>query len=152
MSSGSKINFDEPIPELIRRLETEHKDFESKLAEVKTNVDDNNIIRAAEIIQSIKDKIIRHAVEEEARLMRVIMHKAKEQSTESVKIMQEHNWVMNFLKNRLATMFDVPMTSDPEESKQAKNDLNEFVTNLRTHFKEEEQIVFPLTLSAEAAD
>jgi iron-sulfur cluster repair protein YtfE (RIC family) len=31
-------------------------------------------------------------------------------------------------------------------------DLNEFVNNLRKHFKEEEQIVFPLTLRAQAAN
>jgi hypothetical protein len=30
--------------------------------------------------------------------------------------------------------------------------LNEFVSNLRKHFKDEEDIVFPLTLRAEAAD
>jgi iron-sulfur cluster repair protein YtfE (RIC family) len=30
--------------------------------------------------------------------------------------------------------------------------LNEFVDNLRQHFKEEEQIVFPLTLRSESAD
>jgi hemerythrin-like domain-containing protein len=151
MSSGSRINFNEPIPQMIKRLEMEHKDFESKLVEVETNVDANNIIRAAEIIRSISDKIIRHAVEEEARLMRVIMHKAKEESTTSVKIMQEHNWVMNFIKNKLI-MLEVSTPSDPEKYEQAKNDLNEFITNLRTHFKEEEQIVFPLTLRVESLD
>ena len=78
MSSDSRINFDEPIPEMIKRLELDHKNFESKLAEVETNVDTNKIIIAVEIIRSISDKIIRHAVEEEARLMRVIMHKAKD--------------------------------------------------------------------------
>ncbi len=151
MSSGSRINFDEPIPEMIKRLELEHKDFESKLADVKTNVDANNIIRATEIIRSISDKIIRHAVEEEARLMRVIMHKAKEESAESVKIMQEHNWVINFIKNKL-NVLERSTSSDQEECQQAKSDLNEFVTNLRTHFKEEEQIIFPLTLRVESLD
>ena len=125
---------------------------ESKLAEVELSVDANNIIGAAEIIRSISDKIIRHAVEEEARLMRVIMHKAKEESAESVKIMQEHNWVMSFLKNRLITLEKVSASSDTDECEQAKNDLNEFVDNLRAHFKEEEQIVFPLTLKVEIAD
>ena len=115
------------------------------MAEVITNVDANNIIRATEIIRSISDKITRHAVEEEARLIRVIMHEAKEKSTESVKIMQEHNWVTNFLNNRLIKLEEFS-SSDQEEYQQAKNDLNEFVTNLRTHFKEEEQILFPLTL------
>lgn len=86
---------------MIKRLEIEHRNFESKLAEVEINVDANNIIGAAEIIGSVSDKIIRHAVEEEARLMRVIMHKEKDESTESIKIIEEHNWVMNFLRNRM---------------------------------------------------
>lgn len=46
----------------------------------------------------MSESIIHHAVEEEARLLRVIMHKAKDDSSESIKIMQEHNWVINFLK------------------------------------------------------
>lgn len=101
MTSANKINFDEPIPEMIKRLESEHKKFESDLVKVKTSIEDNNITLASEIIQSISDEIIHHAIEEEARLMRVIMHKAKEESAESVMIIQEHNWVMNFLKNKI---------------------------------------------------
>ena len=107
---------------------------------------------ATEIIQGISDKIIRHAVEEEARLMRVIMHNAKEESVESIKIMQEHNWVMNFLKNRMIIIKKTATSSNPVEHEQAKNDLNEFVYNLRNHFNEEEQIVFPLAQKAEASE
>jgi hemerythrin-like domain-containing protein len=151
MTSDSMINFDEPIPEMIKRLESEHKKFELKLVEVKISVENNKIDRSTEIIRSISDKIIHHAVEEEARLMRVIMHKAKEESAESVKIIQEHNWVMNFLKNRMITLEKMSASSDPSEYRQAKNDLNEFVNNLRNHFKEEEQVVFPLALRAETA-
>jgi iron-sulfur cluster repair protein YtfE (RIC family) len=40
---------------------------------------------------------------------------------------------------------------DPAEKEKAKGDLNEFVDNLRNHFKEEEQIVFPLTLRSQSA-
>jgi hemerythrin-like domain-containing protein len=65
--------------------------------------------------------------------------------------MQEHNWVTNFLNNRLIKLEEFS-SSDQEEYQQAKNDLNEFVTNLRTHFKEEEQILFPLTLRVESLD
>jgi iron-sulfur cluster repair protein YtfE (RIC family) len=137
---------------MIKRLELEHRNFESKLAEVETNVDINNIILALEIIRSISDKIIRHAIEEEARLMRVMMHKAKDESTESVKIMQEHNWVMNFLKNRIIIIKKTSTSSNSDEHEQAKNDLNELINNLRNHFKEEEEIVFPLVLRDEAAD
>ena len=151
MTQGSRINFDEPIPEMIKRLKSEHKKFESNLVKVKASIEDNNITLASEIIQSISDEIIYHAVEEEARLMRVIIRKAKEESAESVKIIQEHNWVMNFLKNRIITVKKVSPSSDPDEYAQAMNDLNEFVSNLRKHFKEEEEIVFPLALKAEVA-
>ncbi|MGH9976376.1 MAG: hypothetical protein ACRD8Z_11145 [Nitrososphaeraceae archaeon] len=88
----------------------------------------------------------------QARLMRVIMQKAKQESAQSVKILQEHNWVMNFLKNRIITVEKVSASSDRGEYEQAKNDSNEFISNLRKHFKEEEEIVFPLALTAEAAD
>jgi hypothetical protein len=58
---------------------------------------------------------------------------------------------MNFLKNRIITIEKVSASSDPDEYEQAKNDMNEFVSNLRKYFKEEEAIVFPLALRAEAA-
>ena len=47
------------------------------------------------------EKIIQHAVEEEVRLMRVIMKNGRNESSESIKIMQEHNWLMNFFNNKL---------------------------------------------------
>ncbi|MGH9982879.1 MAG: hemerythrin domain-containing protein [Nitrososphaeraceae archaeon] len=152
MISSNRIDFDEPIQEMITRLESEHKEFESNLEKVKINIQDKNITLASEIIQSISGKIVHHAVEEEARLMRVIMQKAKQDSAQSVKIVQEHNWVMNFLKNRIITVEKVSASSDRGEYEQAKNDLNEFISNLRKNFKEEEEIVFPLALRAEAAD
>jgi hemerythrin-like domain-containing protein len=151
-SDSSRINFDESIPDMIRRLELEHKEFESQLTDVETSIEDNNIIRAAEIIKCLSSRIIHHAVEEEARLMRVIMHKGKEESAESIKIMQEHTGVMNFLKNRLAAFERVSVSSDLNKCEQAKAGMNEFVNNLRIHFKEEEQVVFPLALRLESVD
>ena len=75
--------------------------------------------------------------------------------------MQEHNWVLNFFKNKLTSFENrkTPSSSYPktraegggeeeESNKQAKNELNEFVANLKSHFLEEEQIVFPLALKA----
>ncbi|MGH9979327.1 MAG: hemerythrin domain-containing protein [Nitrososphaeraceae archaeon] len=152
MTSVNRIDFNEPVPEMIARLKSEHTKFGFDLAKIKTSIKNDNATLATEIIQGMSDKIIRHAVEEEARLMRVIMHKAKEESTESVRIMQEHNWVMNFPKNRMIIINKTATSSNPDEHEQVKNDLNEFVYNLRNHFNEEEQIVFPLALKAEASD
>ena len=101
----------------------------------------------------MSESIIHHAVEEEARLLRVIMHKAKDESSESIKIMQEHNWVINFLKIDL-NKIENRKTLDLEYSSSLKyiedtKLINEFISNLREHFLEEEQIVFPLVLKAE---
>jgi len=137
---------------MIERLKSEHVMFESKFIQVENNLKRNDIKQAAQIIQGISDEIIQHAVEEEARLMRVIMYKAKEESSEPIKIMQEHNWVLNFLKNTMITVKKASTSSDPNVYEQAKEDLNEFVNNIRKHFEEEEQIVFPLTLRAEASN
>lgn len=86
------------------------------------------------------------------------MQKTKNESPESIRIMQEHNWVMNFFKNKLGTIesrtnskIDSQAQEDDyaHKNEQSKKELNEFVTNLRSHFSEEEQIVFPLALKAD---
>jgi iron-sulfur cluster repair protein YtfE (RIC family) len=152
-SSNSKINFNEPIPEMIERLKREHRNFESRLDKVDNSINRNNdIIDGVRIIRDMSEAIIHHAVEEEVRLMRVIMQNAKDESSESIRIMQEHNWVLNFFKNKLTSIENrktyLKTQIGREEYKQAKNELSEFVVNLKSHFLEEEQIVFPLALRA----
>ena len=150
MTISRRINFDESIPRMIERLKTEHIVFESKLVQIENSIKMNNIKLAAQIVQDMGEKIIQHAVEEEARLMRVIMKNAKDESSESIEIMQEHNWLMNFLNNRLMLIKNAATSSDPAEYEEAKRDLDEFVDKLRKHFKEEEEIVFPLTLRSQS--
>ncbi len=105
-------------------------------------------------------EITHHAVEEEARLMRVIMQKAKDESPESIRIVQEHNWVMDFFKNKLGAIenninskIDSQTQKDDDhyadKNEQSKKELSEFIINLKSHFSEEEQIVFPLALKAD---
>lgn len=153
-NNSSKINFNEPIPEMIERLKKEHRNFESKLDEADNTVNRNNdVTGGARIIRNMSKSIIHHAVEEEARLMRVIMHNARDESSESIRIMQEHNWVLDFFKNNLVSIEQNATSShtgSPRkiEFKQAKDELNKFTTSLRSHFMEEEQIVFPLALRA----
>jgi hypothetical protein len=95
------INFNEPIPQMIERLKQEHVDFESTFKKTEKYIDENEIKEAIKIIHDTSKSIIKHAVEEEARIMRVIMQNAKEESANSIKIMQEHNWVVDFLKHKL---------------------------------------------------
>ena len=87
--------------------------------------------------------------------MRVIMQYAKDDSSDSIRIIQEHNYVLDFFKNKLRSIEENTISlnsksqqeSEEEEFNQ-KNKLNQFITNLKSHFTEEEQIVFPLSLKA----
>jgi iron-sulfur cluster repair protein YtfE (RIC family) len=148
-----KINFDESIPDMIERLKQEHVQFKISLNKITKYNDENYISEAIVTINEIKESIIKHAVEEEARLMRVIMHNAKEESTDSIKRMQEHNWVVDFLKHRVPSIenniYPQQNKQDKPSRHEAQNEIDEFVTNLKNHFEEEEQIVFPLALKAD---
>jgi len=151
-----KINFNESIPQMISRLKEEHVEFRSTLNQVTKYSDENNINKAIETIRVMSESIIKHAVEEEARLMRVIMHNAKEESDDSIKIMQEHNWVVDFLKHKIPNIENNLYRHHQQQNKQdqqyqqkVQKEINEFVTNLKNHFEEEEQIVFPLALKAD---
>lgn len=134
-----KINFDEPIPDLIERLKREHRQLESKLVELETIGAVNK--QSIKLLEELSEPIVRHAVEEEAIVLRVIMHKAKEQSGESIKIAQEHNWIVGFIKQKIPQLTTMPQ-------QQAKQEVMKFVQNLRSHFSEEEEIMFPLALKA----
>ena len=148
-----KINFDESIPDMIERLKQEHVQFKITLNKITKYNEENNINNAIETIHDVSRPILKHAVEEEARLMRVIMHNAKEESADSIKIMQEHNWVADFLKQKILTIKEnIDKQQDGQGiqfQQKAQNEINEFVTNLKNHFEEEEQIVFPLALKAD---
>ena len=64
------INFDEPINNMIERLKSEHRNFESKLQAIEEAINSNKDIKfAAKIIRNMSESIIHHAVEEEARLL-----------------------------------------------------------------------------------
>ncbi len=143
-----RINFNEPIPQMVNRLKQEHYNFELTLQKIEDYTDKNNIKRAIELIHYISELIIKHAVEEEARIMRVIIQKAKEESSESIRIMQEHNWVVDFLKHKLSSLEtgNCQQNTQDQQQQKVRNEINDFVINLRNHFYEEEQIVFPLAL------
>jgi hemerythrin-like domain-containing protein len=145
-----KINFNEPIPQMIERLKQEHENFEISFEKIEKFVDDNEIKQAIETMHGMSESIIRHAVEEEARIMRVIMQKAKEESSSSIKIMQEHNWVVDFLKHKLQNNENEVHHHHHQQQQQEIKQINEFISNLRNHFLEEEQIVFPLALKADS--
>jgi hemerythrin len=137
-----KVDFSEPIPNMIERLKHEHRDFKSKLLQIDENSRTNSK-QAIEMLGDLGKPILRHAVEEEARIMRVIMQKAKDHSEQSIKVMQEHKQIIEFLGKTISQL----KTFSQEES--AKK-IKKFVEDSIKHFSEEEEIVFPLALKADS--
>lgn len=136
-----KVDFSEPIPKMIERLKTEHRDFESRLLRIeKSSRTDSK--QAIEMLEDLGTSILRHAIEEEARIMRVIMYKAKDRSEQSIKVMQEHRQIIEFLDKTVSKLKDF---SQEESASKVKK----FVEDSIKHFSEEERIVYPLALKAD---
>jgi iron-sulfur cluster repair protein YtfE (RIC family) len=127
---------------MIERLKHEHRDFESKLLQIEES-SRTNLKQAIEMLEDLGKSILRHAIEEEARIIRVIMQKAKDHSEQSIKVMQEHKQIIEFLDKTISQL----KTFSQEES--AKK-IKKFVEDSIKHFSEEEQIVFPLALKADS--
>ena len=137
-----KVDFSEPIPKMIERLKHEYRDFKSKLLQIDENSRTNSK-QAIEMLEDLGKSILRHAIEEEARIMRVIMQKAKDHSEQSIKVMQEHKQIIEFLDK---TISQLKTFSQEESAKKIKT----FVEDSIKHFSEEEEIVFPLALKADS--
>ena len=127
---------------MIERLKHEHRDFESRLLQIEESSRTNSK-QAIEMLADLGKSILRHAIEEEARIMRVIMQKAKDHSEQSIRVIQEHKQIIEFLDKTISQL----KTFSLEES--AKK-IKKFVEDSIKHFSEEEEIVFPLALKADS--
>jgi hemerythrin superfamily protein len=125
---------------MVQRLKNEHHVFRLEFVQIEETSKANSE-KAIEMLKEISKPILRHAVEEEARIMRVIMEKAKDQSEQSIKVMQDHRWIIEFLDKRIPQL---------EKSQEDGREIRRFVDNLTKHFIEEEEIVFPLALRADS--
>jgi primosomal protein N'' len=127
---------------MVERLKTEHRDFESRLLKIEKG-SIINLEQAIEMLEDLGKSILRHAIEEEARIMRVIMEKAKDQSEQSIKIMQEHKQIIEFLDKTVSKLKDF-------SQEQSTKKIKRFVEDSIKHFSEEEEIVYPLALKADS--
>ncbi|HXX96513.1 MAG TPA: hemerythrin domain-containing protein [Candidatus Bathyarchaeia archaeon] len=137
-----KVDFSEPIPKMIERLKAEHRDFESRLFRIEES-SRTNLTQAIELLSEVGKSILRHAIEEEARIMRVIMQKAKDHSEQSIKILQEHRQIIEFLDKTVSQLKDFSQEESAEK-------IKKFVEDSTKHFSEEEEIVYPLALKADS--
>ena len=135
------LDYNEPLPKVLERLKDEHRELVPKLRRIEQLADSGDLKVVVTELKVIKPLVLRHAVEEEARLMRPIMWEYKEKSQESIIILRYHRELEDFFEHRLPKL-----TSLPENV--ARREVGIFVKELRKHHQEEEKTLFPLALKA----
>jgi len=127
----------EAVPKMIERLRTEHRDFRLELIEIEETSGFTSH-KAIEKLEEIGRLIARHEVEEEARIIQVITEKVKEPER-LVKVIQEHRSIID-LEKKISQLED--------SSQEVVEEIKTLCNDMRKHFSEEEEIVFPLMLKA----
>ena len=132
-----RLDYDEPLQNVVKRLRSEHQEIGSKLSRIVEESEKGNLAVAISLLDLIKPEILRHAVEEEARLARFISTQSGTATEESLMIFREHRRIAEFLQHKLQYLHELPST-------QARKEINEFVSELRRHHEAEERTAFPL--------
>jgi iron-sulfur cluster repair protein YtfE (RIC family) len=122
---------------MVERLRTEHRDFRLELIEIEETSKFTSH-KAIEKLKEIGRLIVRHEVEEEARIIQVITEKVKEPER-LVKVIQEHRGIIDLEKK----IFELE-----DSSQEVAEEIKTLCNDMRKHFSEEEEIVFPLMLKA----
>ena len=135
------LDYNEPLPKVLERLKSEHRELVPKLERIEQLAKSGDIKVVATELKIIKPLVLRHAVEEEARLMRPIMWEAKDKAEDSIIILRYHRGLVDFLEHKLSNL-----TSLPENV--ARREVRIFVKELRKHHQDEEKTLFPLALKA----
>jgi hemerythrin len=128
----------EPIPKMIERLRVEHRDFRLELIQIE-EASKFSSHKAIEILREIGKSILRHEVEEEAGIIRFIMENVNE-SELSIKLMHEHKGIIDVVEKKIFQL--------EGSSQEATEEIKTLGDDIRRHFSEEEEIVFPLVLKA----
>jgi hemerythrin-like domain-containing protein len=141
-----RLDYEEPISKVVTRLKQEHKEIDQKLQRISeiARMKNGKLTVAASLLKAVSTEILRHAVEEEARLARVIVQSnvSRKASDESIEILQEHRRIKEFFDEEL------PYLLDENSEKEARSKILEFTDLMVKHHKEEEKQLFPLALRA----
>ena len=74
-------------------------------------------------MKEVAKSILRHELEEEGRIIQIIMKKVKDPE-QSVKIIGEHRRIMNLLENKISQLED--------SSKEVDEEIETFANDMRT--------------------
>jgi hypothetical protein len=135
------LDYNEPLPKVVERLKGEHKELAQKLGRIERLAERGDMKVVVTELKVVKPLLLRHAVEEEARLMRPIMWESKDMSEESIIVLRFHRELVDFLDHKLPNLEALP-------ERAARREVGIFAKELRKHHQEEEKTVFPLALKS----
>ncbi len=84
------LDYNEPLPKVLERLKSEHRELVPKLRRIEELAESGEMKVVITELKVIKPLILRHAVEEEARLMRPIMWDYKDKYEDSIIVLRYH--------------------------------------------------------------
>ncbi len=128
----------EPIPKMVERLRIEHRDFRLELIQIEETSKFSSR-KAIEKLKEIAKSILPHELEEEARIIQIIREKVKEPEQS---VVREHKGIMD-LEKKISQL--------EESSQEAGEEIKKFCNDIRKHFSDEEEILFPLVLQVISA-
>jgi hemerythrin-like domain-containing protein len=141
-----RLDYEESIDRVTRRFVEEHKEIGRKLGRVleicRNEKGDMKV--AVSLLKATSTELLRHAVEEEARLAKVIMDSSetRKASADSIKILQEHRRITEFLDNEL------PFLLDENSDQASRKKMIRFIEEVIQHHDREEKELFPLAQKA----
>lgn len=135
------LDYNEPLPKVLERLKSEHRELVPKLRRIGQLAETGDMKVVITELRVIKPLILRHAVEEEARLMRPIMWEYKDKAEDSIIVLRYHRELVDFMEHKLPNLAALPEDV-------ARREVGIFVKELRKHHREEERTVFPLAFKA----
>jgi len=135
------LDYEAPISSVTKRLLIKHDEIKAILSEVDELARKGKLKVAISLLNATSPVILRSAVEEEARVMRVVMQKNKSRAQRSVAIEREHKEIADFLRHKLPELSSIP----PDE---ARRSIISFVRLTRRHLSEEEEVPFSIAAAA----
>ena len=134
------LDYDAPISSVVKNLGIRHHELDEMLSEVEELADKGKLRVAVSLLNAIGPLILRSAVEEEARVMRVVMEKNRSRTQQSVAVAQQHREIADFLKHQLPELSSKP----PDK---ARRSIMRFVRLVQNHLRREERVPFSLAAS-----
>lgn len=133
---------EQPVPELLMRLGSDHGLFREYLLEAERQSSLGNLYTAMSWVSLIRPKILKHFATEEERLTTIMSQGGETLGREKLsELLRQHRKLSKFLTVKLPYLVNLNPGG-------AKEEFDDFVHRLKRQMEAEEQLAFPLVRAA----